>query len=221
VRLPLEVFRAVRGAVGKSLAVGCRYLTDDIVEGGSRVDDAAWFGVALARAGMDFLSLSRGGRFEDARQPRVGHPAYPYTGPSGHECMPTTNAPPPGPFGRNLPDVAQVKRAIVEAGLSTPVVGCGGIATFEQAESALRDGVCDIVASARQSLADPDWFWKVSQGRGAEVRRCLFTNYCEGLDQSHVPVTCQRWDRLKGQPDDATASRARDGRRLVAPPRSQ
>ena len=217
VRLPLEVYRAVRAAVGKQLAVGCRFLTDDVVEGGNRVDDAAWFGVELARAGMDFLSLSRGGRFEDAKQPRVGHPAYPYTGPSGHECMPTTMAPPPGPFGRNLPDVARVKRAVAAAGFSTPVVGCGGIATFAQAEAALADGACDVVASARQSLADPDWFLKLSEGRGVEIRRCLFTNYCEGLDQSHVPVTCQRWDRLKGLPDDATAPRTADGRRLVAP----
>src|SRR5262249_55375285 len=94
VKLPLEGFRSVRTAVGPRFAVGCRFLTDDIVPGGSRVDDARYFGVELARAGMDFLSLSRGGRFEDAKQPRVGHPAYPYTGPSGHECMPTTLAPP-------------------------------------------------------------------------------------------------------------------------------
>ena len=217
VRLPLEVFGAVRAAVSPRLAVGCRFLTDDIVEGGSRVGDAAYFGEQFARAGMDFLSLSRGGRFEDAKQPRVGHPAYPYTGPSGHECMPTTKAAAPGPFGRNLPDVAIVKRAVVAAGFSTPVVGCGGIATFEQAEAALRDGVCDVVASARQTLADPDWFLKLSEGRGAEIRRCLFTNYCEGLDQSHVPVTCQRWDRLKGLADDDTVPRTEDGRRLIAP----
>lgn len=217
VRLPLEVFRAVRAAVGPKVAVGCRFLTDDIVEGGSRVEDACYFGAELARAGMDFLSLSRGGRFEDAKQPRVGQPAYPYTGPSGHECMPTVKAAPPGPFGRNLPDVAKVKRAVVAAGFSTPVVGCGGIATLEQAEGALRDGVCDVVASARQSLADPDWFLKLAQGRGAEIRRCFFTNYCEGLDQAHVPVTCQRWDRLKGLVDDASVPRSEDGRRLVAP----
>jgi 2,4-dienoyl-CoA reductase-like NADH-dependent reductase (Old Yellow Enzyme family) len=217
VKLPLEVYRSVRAAVSAKTAVGCRFLTDDIVPGGSRVDDACFFGVEFARAGMDFLSLSRGGRFEDAKQPRVGQPAYPYTGPSGHECMPTTKASAPGPFGRNLPAVHQVKQAVVAAGFSTPVVGCGGIATFEQAETALADGTCDIVASARQTLADPDWFLKISEGQGAEVRRCLFTNYCEGLDQTHVPVTCQRWDRLKGLPDDQTAPRTSDGRRLVAP----
>jgi 2,4-dienoyl-CoA reductase-like NADH-dependent reductase (Old Yellow Enzyme family) len=212
------VAQAVRAEVGMRIALGCRFLTDEIIEGGSRVDDASFFGASFARAGLDFLSLSRGGKFEDAKQPKVGHASYPYTGPSGHECMPTTNAAPPGPFGRNVPSVASVKRAVVAAGFSTPVVACGGIATFQQAEEILERGDADIVASARQSLADPDWMRKVREGRGAEIRRCLFTNYCEGLDQAHDVVTCQRWDRLKGLPDDETVPRTPDGRRLIAPP---
>ncbi len=217
-RLPLEVFRAVRGAVRPGLAVGCRFLADECIAGGSTADDACRYGVAFARAGFDFLSLSRGGKFEDAKQPRPGHAAYPYTGPSGHECMPTATLGPPGPWGRNLAAVAAVKRAVVAAGFATPVVACGGIATFAQAEEVLARGEADVVASARQALADPDWFEKVRLGRGAEVRRCFFTNYCEGLDQAHEAVTCQRWDRLREQPDDATVPRAADGRRLVAPP---
>jgi 2,4-dienoyl-CoA reductase-like NADH-dependent reductase (Old Yellow Enzyme family) len=217
-RLPLEVFAAVRAAVPASMAVGCRFLADEVIDGGNRPDDAAALGVAFARAGMDFLSLSRGGKFEDAKQPKVGHAAYPYTGLSGHECMPTTRLPPPGPWGRNLEAVATVKRALVAAGLQTPVVACGGIATFAQAEAVLAEGVADVVASARQALADPDWFLKLRLGRGSEIRRCLFTNYCEGLDQSHEVVTCQLWDRAKGLADDALVPRTADGRRTVAPP---
>lgn len=215
IRLPLEVYRAARARLGPKVALGCRYLADEIIEGGNQVEDAAWFGVELARAGMDFLSLSRGGKFEDARQPKVGWASYPYTGPSGHECMPTTNIGPPGPFGRNVPSVAAIRHAVRAAGLTTPVVTCGGIASFWQAEEILARGDADVVAAARQSLADPDWFRKIRLGRGDEVRRCLFTNYCEGLDQAHKAVTCQTWDRLK-LPDDAQVARA-DGRRLVAP----
>lgn len=214
-RLPLEVYQATRAAVPASMAVGCRFLADEIIAGGNRPDDAAFFAQAFARAGMDFLSLSRGGKFEDAKQPKVGAAAYPYTGPSGHECMPTTKL--AAPWGRNVEAVAQLKRALVEAGLATPVVVCGGIATFEQAEAVLEAGAADAVASARQALADPDWFEKLRQGRGAEIRRCLFTSYCEGLDQSHQVVTCQLWDRQKGLPDDATARRTADGRRTLAP----
>jgi 2,4-dienoyl-CoA reductase-like NADH-dependent reductase (Old Yellow Enzyme family) len=219
VRLPLEVFRAVRSEVGPDFAVGCRFLGDEVIEGGNRLEDARFFGVEFARAGMDFLSMSKGGKFEDARQPKVGASAYPYTGPSGHECMPTTLIAEPGPFGRNVPLAAGVRHSVREAGFSTPVVACGGIASFWQAEEILQRGDADVVASARQSLADPDWFRKVRLGLGDQVRRCLFTNYCEGLDQAHKSVTCQLWDRVKIEGEDpATTPRTRDGRRWVAPP---
>jgi len=96
------------------------------------------------------------------------------------------------------------------------VVVAGGIHTFDQAEQILRDGKADLVAAARQSLADPDWFRKVRLGRGSEVRRCTFTNYCEALDQKHKQVTCKLWDRL--ELDRPGVSRTADGvRRLVAP----
>ena len=215
-RLPLEVYDAVCAAVGESFAVGCRFLSSDCVDGGTTVEDAARIGVAFAAAGMDFLSLSRGGKFEDAQQPKVGWAAYPYTGPSGYECMPTAISDARGPFGRNVEPVAAIRAAVRDAGHRTPIVVAGGIATFEQAEQLLRDGKADIVGAARQSLADPDWFRKVLTGRGDEVRRCVFTNYCEGLDQKHKQVTCQLWDRERL--DEVGVALAHDGRRrLVAP----
>ena len=216
-RLPLEVFAAVRARVG-DLAVGLRYLGDEAIDGGTTVEEAARFGVAFAAAGADWLSVSKGGKFEDARPPRVGEAAYPYTGPSGHECMPTVYGDARGPFGRNVPLAATIRAAVRAAGHATPVVAAGGIATFEQAEGILARGEADVVASARQTLADPDWFEKVRAGRGADVRRCAFTNYCEGLDQRHLQVTCQRWDR-EFAPGDPTVRTSPDGRRrLVAPP---
>ena len=109
-----------------------------------------------------------------------------------------------------------MREAVRAAGCRTPVVLSGGISTFEQAEALLASGVADIIASARQSLADPDWFRKLRLGLGDEVRRCVFTNYCEGLDQVHKPVTCKLWDHLDVDGDDTP--RTADGRRrLVAP----
>jgi 2,4-dienoyl-CoA reductase-like NADH-dependent reductase (Old Yellow Enzyme family) len=216
VQLPLEVYRRVRDKVGDEFAVGCRYLSEDCLDGGSTVEDAAFFGVELAGAGMDFLSLSRGGKFEDAKQPRIGWAAYPYTGPSGYECMPTAISDKKGPFGRNVPAVARIRRAVHDAGLDTPVVVAGGISTFDQAEGILQRGEADLVAAARQSLADPDWFRKLRHGRGDEIRRCVYTNYCEGLDQKHKQVTCQLWDRL--ELDDPAVRLSKGGkRRLLAP----
>jgi len=72
-------------------------------------------------------------------------------------------------------------------------------------------------------LADPDWFRKIELGRGDEIRRCIYTNYCEGLDQKHVEVTCQLWDRRFEEPDSGAAAdepvkRTRDGKRRLEPP---
>jgi 2,4-dienoyl-CoA reductase-like NADH-dependent reductase (Old Yellow Enzyme family) len=216
VRLPLEVFRAVRSRVGSGFVVGCRYLADEIIEGGSGVDDAIWFGVELARAGMDFLSLSRGGKFEDALQPRVGAAVYPYTGPSGWECMPTAIGDARGPFGRNLPAARAIRDAVRRAGFATPIVATGGVHSFAQAEAALERGDADLVGAARQSLADPDWWEKVRLGRGGEVRRCTYTNYCESLDQQHKAVTCRLWDK-EGSEEPGVRRTADGKRRMVAP----
>jgi len=216
VRLPLEVFRAVRRRVTDAFVVGCRYLAEECIDGGSTLDDAVFFGIEFARAGMDFVSLSRGGKFEDARQPPIGWAVYPYTGPSGWECMPTTLSDARGPFGRNVPPAAKVRAAIRRSGLTTPVVVSGGIHEFDQAEDILSRGDADVVGAARQSLADPDWFLKIRLGRGAEVRRCSFTNYCEGLDQKHKQVTCKLWDRTELSTPGIPLSVDRK-RRLVAP----
>src|SRR5918997_1453459 len=76
VRLPLEVYRAVRAEVGTDYCVGVRFLGDEVIAGGSRIDDAVYYAAEFARAGFDFLSVSKGGKFEDAKQPKVGHAVY-------------------------------------------------------------------------------------------------------------------------------------------------
>jgi 2,4-dienoyl-CoA reductase-like NADH-dependent reductase (Old Yellow Enzyme family) len=131
--------------------------------------------------------------------------------------MPTVISDERGPFGRNVPLAATIRRALRDAGWPTPVVTSGGITTFDQAEAILRNGEADCVAAARQTLADPDWFRKIRLGYGAQVRRCEFTNYCEGLDQRHKQVTCKLWDR-QVDAGDATVRLASDGRRRLSAP---
>ena len=216
-RLPLEVFARVRDSVGSDLPVGCRFLSDEIIEGGSGLDDARFFATEFARAGMDFLSLSRGGKFDDAKQPKVGWAAYPYTGRSGYECMPSYISDAQGPWERNVEPVAAIRTSIRQAGCSTPIITAGGIYSFEQAERLLAEEKADVVGFARQALADPDWFEKVRQGRGDEVMLCRYSNYCEGLDQKHKQVTCELWDREElEQPDTVLAT---DGKRRLTAPR--
>ncbi|MEQ8709955.1 MAG: hypothetical protein RIC36_13255 [Rhodospirillales bacterium] len=216
VRLPLEVFAAVRKAVGDDYPAGCRYLADEAIDGGNSPEDAAWFGAEFARAGMDFLSLSRGGKFDDAKQPGIGQAAYPYTGPSGYECMPSYFSDEHGPFGRNVEATALVRDAVRKTGSDIPIVVAGGMHGFEQAEELLTSGKADIIGSARQTLADPDWFLKMRLGLGRDVRVCEYTNYCEGLDQKHKQVTCKLWDRLDLDTPDVPMTE--DGkRRMIAP----
>ena len=216
VRLPIKVLQRARERVGADFCLGLRLLGDEVIDGGSQIDDAAFYSLELARAGANFISVSKGGKFEDAKRPNIGEAVYPYTGPSGLECMPTVRSDEHGPFGRNVHLAAAIRQGIRAAGLTTPVITAGGICTFEQAEAILERGDADIVAAARQSLADPDWFLKIEEGRGHEIRRCLYTNYCEGLDQKHKTVTCQLWDRMFE--DGFAGPRSTDGkRRLVAP----
>jgi 2,4-dienoyl-CoA reductase-like NADH-dependent reductase (Old Yellow Enzyme family) len=215
-RLPLEVFNSVRARVGADFVVGCRFLADECIADGSDVEDAVFFGVEFAKAGMDFISTSRGGKFDDAKQPGIGAAAYPYTGPSGYECMPQYISDERGPFGRNIDATSTIRKAIREIGLQTPIVCAGGVHNFEFAEKMLADGACDIVGSARQSLADPDWFLKTKAGRGDAIRTCEFINYCEGLDQKHKTVTCQLWDK-EGLDDPGVKKTADGKRRLTAP----
>jgi dimethylglycine catabolism A len=215
-RLPLEVFAGVRGAVGRDFVAGCRFLADECIAGGSDAHDAAFFACEFARAGMDYLSLSRGGKFDDAKQPKVGEAAYPYTGRSGYECMPSYYSDALGPFGRNLDATARIRATLRDKGFATPVVAAGGIHSFEQAEAVLASGQADIVGFARQALADPDWFRKVAGGRGGQVRLCLYTNYCEALDQRHRQVTCELWDREAL--DEPGVKLSADGKRRLTPP---
>lgn len=197
-RLPLQVVAAVREATGPDFVLGCRMLGSEDILGedgrihGNTLADAQAIAVELARAGLDFISVSRGGKFEDALQPPVGQAAYPYTGHSGHRCIPRAKSDPPGV---NLPLAAGIRAAVRSAGLATPVVGAGKIARFEQAENALREGQLDLVGLARALLADPDLPRKWLAGRDDQVRECVFCPFCEQEDQHHRIVTCTLWPR--------------------------
>ena len=219
VRLPLEVFRAVRGVVSDSFPVGCRYLSDDCLDGGNTVDDAVFFGVEFAQGGDGFsvAVARRQVRGRQAAEGRVGGLSRTPDRAGGNACPPSSRTRQDRSDATSSPPRAFVA-AIRDAGLATPVIVAGGISTFDQAEAILASGAADIVGAARQSLADPDWFLKMRLGRGGEVRRCCFTNYCEGLDQMHKQVTCKLWDRERL--DEPGISMSLDGRRRLLAPRN-
>ena len=193
-KLPLAVVDAVRAEVGRDYLVGVRYLGDEAIAGGNSLPEACAIGLALARAGVDYLSISRGGKFEDAKRPKIGEAAYPYTGKSGEACMPNHKM----PAGANIHLAAGIKHALNVAGFSIPVVGTGKINTFELAESILREGKADLIGVARGHLCDPDWTRKMRDGWQAQIRQCDYKNVCELLyDQRHYKVVCKLWGGLR------------------------
>ena len=217
-RLPIEVIQAVKNSVSSAFGVGARILGREVISGGTSLEEARRIATRLCDEGLDFLSISTGGKFEDAAQPKIGEAAYPYTGQSGYECMPSVRSDARGPFARNVGLAKSIRESLRESGLQTPVVAAGGIRSFETAEKLLNDATADIIGAARQSLADPDWFLKIFEGDGNRIRQCQFTNYCEGLDQRHKEVTCRLWDRVAGE--EVERGKSGDGKRfLIAPKR--
>lgn len=202
-RLPREVIAAVREEVGRTFLVGCRYLgSEDILGGDGRIggntlEDARAIGVELCRAGLDFLSISRGGRFEDAKQPPVGEAAYPYTGWSGGRCIPRQKK---DPAEVNVFLATGVREAVRAAGFSVPVIAAGKIHTFAQAEGILRSQRADLIGMARALLADPDLPRKWQAEADADTRACVFCPYCEHEDQHHRVVTCTLWPKPAANP---------------------
>ncbi|MCC6647844.1 MAG: NADH:flavin oxidoreductase [Polyangiaceae bacterium] len=189
-RLPTRVFAAVRREVGEGFPVGVRFVADEAIKDGYTAIEAAEIAERFARIGAAYVSLSAGGKFEDAVK-RDGAPLYPYTGYSGDRCMPGAAY----PDGANLHLAAHVRRHLRAAGLQTPVVGAGKIATRELAERALERGDVDLVGMARALLADPDLPRKWREGRDDEVVRCQYGNVCKALDESFRKVVCTLWPK--------------------------
>ena len=213
-RLPLEVLSAVIREVGGDFPVGIRFDAEECIKDGYTVRDSARMAHRFALTGAAYLSLSAGGKFEDALH-RKGTPLYPYTGYSGDRCMPSVNY----PDGANLYMAEAVKAHLSGRGCSTPVVATGKIRSPEQAESILEAGSADLIGMARALLADPDWPRKVREGRSDAIVRCIYGNVCKNLDENFKRVRCVLWPRGALQaPEsaDLTPPEWSAGKRLVA-----
>lgn len=189
-RFPLEVLQRVRDAVGPDFPVGIRFLADECIKDGATAEETKFTALRFAQNGAAWLSISNGGKFEDA-VPKAGEPLYPYTGYSGDRCMPGRNY----PDGANLPAVVMLKEFLRTHGLQTPVVAAGKIHTFELAEQILQNGSADLIGMARALLADPDLPRKWRDGRPDTVVGCVYSNVCKTLDENFREVRCYLWPK--------------------------
>ena len=220
---PGGAFEDVRPGHGGGAGAGRRrlpgrrpVLAEECIKDGYTVEDAKLIALRMAQLGVDYISLSVGGKFEDAIH-RAGQPLYPYTGYSGDRCMPGDWYPP-------LPHAhlaATIRDFIRAKGQSVPVVSVGKISGPADAERLLQDDKADIVGMARQLLADPDWANKVAAGRGDAIVRCIYCNVCKMLDENFKEVHCFLWPKGARQappdrPDAAAPTWGADGAALTA-----
>jgi len=150
-RLLLELLEAVRAEIGPGLALGVRLCGDELIEGGSTIDEAVRVAEMIEEQGSaDYINTSIG----------VATATLYMIEASMHV--------PPG-YASFIPS------AIREA-VSLPVVGVGRFKDPLQAERALSEGQCDLVGIVRGQIADPDLVAKARAGRTEAIRLCLSCN---------------------------------------------
>jgi 2,4-dienoyl-CoA reductase-like NADH-dependent reductase (Old Yellow Enzyme family) len=87
-RLPINVYQAVRDEVGDQFPVGIRINAEDFTIKGTTLLQSTKIAEKFAQLGVDYLSVSAGSRFEDAPPPPPDTPPDPMSGYAGHRMSP-------------------------------------------------------------------------------------------------------------------------------------
>ncbi|MBI4320740.1 MAG: NADH:flavin oxidoreductase [Chloroflexi bacterium] len=188
-RLPLEIYHITRDLLGKDFTLGIRLNGDDLVVGGNTLLHSTAIARKMAEVGIDYISVSCGGQYEDAPPPEPGWPVDGYGGYSGLRCWPRAWM----PDGANVYLAEGIRDSLRAAGHTIPVITAGKIPTPAFAESILQKGKADIIGMARSLLTDPDWPKKAKEGRVKEIVRCTYCDHCSELDHKFKTVVCIRW----------------------------
>ncbi|WP_413874912.1 FAD-dependent oxidoreductase [Albidovulum sp.] len=147
-RLPLEVVRRVRQAVGRDFILIYRISLLDLVPEGQSWDEVVTLARAVVAAGASILNTGIG--WHEARVPTIA-----------------TSVP------RRA--FAWVTKKLMGQ-VSIPLVTSNRINTPEVAEAVLAEGCADMVSMARPFLADPDFVRKAAEGRAEEIAPCIACN---------------------------------------------
>jgi 2,4-dienoyl-CoA reductase-like NADH-dependent reductase (Old Yellow Enzyme family) len=204
-RLPMEVYTAVRDTLGKDFPIGIRINADEFIIGGNTLLQSREIAKRFAEMGVDYISISLGSKFEDAKPPEPGFPPEPYSGYSGHRFAPRWWM----PEGANVYLAEDIRKHLRKEGLTTPIITAGKISSPEFAEEVLREGKADLIGMARQLLCDPDWPLKVKAEKWNEIVRCMYCGYCMDLDARYEAVKCIQWpEGLENAPTPFTPKQA-------------
>jgi 2,4-dienoyl-CoA reductase-like NADH-dependent reductase (Old Yellow Enzyme family) len=193
-RLAEEVVEASRKAVGDDFVLGARINGDEFTAGGNTLKQSRPIAIRLAEMGLDYISVSAGGKFEDA-VPKEGEALDPYTGYSGSRTMP----PKWMPQKVNVYLATDIKNTLNAAGFYPTIITAGRILTAEVAEGILQNKEADMVAIARPILCDPFWPNKYKEAREKDVLKCIYCNECREAEGAFEEVTCIQWKKKDGR----------------------
>jgi 2,4-dienoyl-CoA reductase-like NADH-dependent reductase (Old Yellow Enzyme family) len=205
-KLPVQVFQAVRAAVGDNYPLGIRINGEDFHVKGNTLAQSSRIATKFAELGADYISVSGGSSFEDALTPEEGHAPDPMSGYSGHRMSPWFW----WPDGAHVHLAEGIREAVRQAGFNTPIITAGKIREPAHAEKILQQEKADIIGLCRALLVDPDWPIKAKEGRESEIVRCAACNWCLEADSRYEQVNCVRWpEKALVSPDHFTPGKAR------------
>ena len=147
-RLPVEVVRRVREAIGTDFIIIYRLSMIDLIPNGSTWKEVVMLAKAVEAAGATIINTGIG--WHEARIPTIA-----------------TSVP-----RRAFAWVTEKLMGEV----NIPIIASNRINTPEVAESVLADGCSDMVSMARPFLADPAFVVKAEQGRADEIAPCIACN---------------------------------------------
>lgn len=150
-RLLLEIVDAVRAAIGPAKALGVRICGDELIEGGTTIEDAVAIATMVEAAGkVDYINTSIG------------------VATATLYMIEASMQVPPG-YAMFIPSA-------IRAAVSLPVVGVGRFKDPLQADRALAAGQADLIGVVRGQIADADFVAKARAGQATEIRTCLSCN---------------------------------------------
>ena len=163
-RFGLEVFEAIRKAVGDDFLVGFRFIVDEGREAGLGFEDCIAIAKIFEASGMvDFFNAIYG-RMDTQISLAVDN-------------MPGMSS----PIGPWLQRAGAFKQEV-----SLPVFHAARISDIATARHAIREGLLDLVGMTRAQIADPHLVAKLAAGEEEQIRPCVGATHC----MSELRPTC-------------------------------
>lgn len=147
-RLPIEIVKAVRNAVGKDFIIIFRLSMLDLVEQGSHWEEVILLAQALEKAGVTILNTGIG--WHEARVPTIA------------TCVPRAA-------------FTWITGRMKEH-VSVPLVTTNRINDPQVAEDIIALGEADMVSMARPFLADAEFMNKAAAGTPEQINTCIGCN---------------------------------------------